>query len=79
MSGALSGTLTPGFESVDVPLLGPGNWTLSASAATDQTLYCGADTSPVVDQVVVGSNQGCQLQITAISDGTSTWQLTPIT
>jgi hypothetical protein len=26
----------------------------------------------------VGSDQSCQLEITATSDGTSTWQLTPI-
>src|SRR5271170_7741838 len=38
MSGALSGTLEPGIESVDVPLLGPGDWTLTASATTNQTL-----------------------------------------
>ncbi|MGD0853220.1 MAG: hypothetical protein ABSA07_07680 [Acidimicrobiales bacterium] len=79
MSGALSGALDPGFESVDVPLQGPGDWTLSASASTNQSLDCGSDTSPVVDQVVVGSDQNCQLEITATSDGTSTWQLTPIT
>jgi hypothetical protein len=79
MSGELAGTLGPGFESVDVPLLGPGHWALSASASTDQSLYCGADTSPVVSQVVVGSDQSCQLEITSTSAGTSTWQLTPIT
>jgi hypothetical protein len=78
MSGELSGTLGPGFESVDVPLLGPGSWTLSQSASTTQSLSCGADVSPVVNQVVVGANQTCQLEITATSIGTSlTWQLTP--
>jgi hypothetical protein len=79
MSGALSGTLAPGIESVDVPLLGPGNWTLSTSVATNQSLDCGAETSPVVAQVVVGADQTCQLEITATSDGTSSWQLTPTT
>jgi hypothetical protein len=80
MSGELSGALNPGFESVDVPLLGPGNWTLSASGPTNQSLNCGADTSPVEGQVVVGSNQSCQLEITSISVGTSlAWQLTPNT
>jgi hypothetical protein len=80
MSGELSGTLNPGFESVDVPLLGPGNWTFSASGSTNQSLNCGADTSPVERQVVVGSNQSCQLEIASTSVGTSlTWQLTPNT
>jgi hypothetical protein len=78
MSGALSGTLEPGFESVDVPLLGPGSWTLSASAATNQSLNCGADASPVDTEVVVGSGQSCQLAIASSSVGASlTWQLTP--
>src|SRR5580698_2502979 len=63
MSGALSGTLGPGFESVDVPLQGPGEWTLSANAPTAQTLDCGADTSSVAAQVVVGADQNCQLAI----------------
>src|SRR5665213_15684 len=80
MSGELSGTLNPGFESVDVPLLGPGNWTLSSSGPTSQSLNCGADTSPVELQVVVGSNQSCQLEITSTSVGPSlSWQLTPNT
>jgi hypothetical protein len=80
MSGELSGTLEPGFESVDVPLLGPGNWDLSASATTTQLLNCGADASPVTSQVVVGANQSCQLEIASTSAGaTLTWQLTPVT
>jgi hypothetical protein len=78
MSGALSGALGPGFESVDVPLHGPGNWTLSASATTDQSLNCAGASSPVVSQVVVGSGQSCQLAIASSSVGASlTWQLTP--
>src|ERR1700722_714944 len=79
MNGALSGTLAPGFEVVDVPLLGPGDWTLSATAPTTQTLDCGGDASPVVNQVVVGQGQNCQLVIASSSAGTSTWQLTPNT
>src|ERR1039458_7786469 len=63
LSGDLSGTLGPGFETVDVPLRGPGNWTLTASGSTDQSCNFVADTSPVVSKVVVGSNQSCQLEI----------------
>jgi hypothetical protein len=79
MSGELSGTLAPGFDTVDVPLRGPGNWTLSASASTAQSLSCEAATSPVANQVVVGSNQSCQLEITAPAGTSLTWQLTPNT
>jgi hypothetical protein len=79
LSGELSGALGPGFESVDVPLLGPGTWTLAASASTDQSLSCGGDASPVASQIVVGSNQSCQLEIASTSAETSlTWQLTPV-
>ncbi len=79
MSGELSGTLEPGFESVDVPL-GPGTWTLTASGSTVQSLDCGSAASSVAAQVVVGPDQSCQLAIASSSAGASlTWQLTPAT
>ena len=78
MSGELSGTLEPGFESVDVPLRGPGNWTLSASASTDQSLNCGADTSPVADSSGRGLRSELPTGDRFYLGGTSlTWQLTP--
>ena len=79
MSGELSGTLGPGFDTVDVPLRGPGNWTISASGSTSQSLNCGDDTSPVTTQVVVGPSQSCQLEIAAAAGTSLTWQLTPNT
>jgi hypothetical protein len=80
MNGESSGTLGPGFEVVDVPLQGPGDWALSTSAPTNQSLQCGAQSSPVFQQVVVGATQSCQLEISSTSSGASlTWQLTPIT
>jgi hypothetical protein len=79
LSGGLSGALGPGVESVDLPLRGPGTWTLSASAPTDQSLNCEGDTSPIGSQVVVGSNQICQLEIASTSaEASLTWQLTPV-
>ena len=78
LSGELSGNLEPGFESVDVPLRGPGSWTLSVSASSVQTLTCDGATTSVANQVVVGSSQGCQLEISSTSTQASlTWQLTP--
>lgn len=78
LSGATSGELGPGFDVVDVPLRGPGDWTFSATAPTTQSLQCGAQTSLVIQQVVVGATQSCQLEITSTSGEASlTWQLTP--
>ena len=80
MNAGSSGELAPGFEVVDVPLRGPGSWTFSASASTSQSLQCGAQTSPVFQQVVVGATQSCQLVISSTSSKASlTWQLTRVT
>jgi hypothetical protein len=80
MSGASSGVLGHGFEVVDVPLQGPGTWTLSTSAPTLQSLQCGDQTTLVQQLVVVGATQSCQLAISSTSSGASlTWQLTPTT
>jgi hypothetical protein len=80
MKGELSGTLSPGFEVVDVPLRGPGTWTVTTSAPASQSLQCGAQTSPVFQQVVVGATQSCQLEISSTSSEASlTWQLIPVT
>jgi hypothetical protein len=80
MTGESSGALGPGFEVVDVPLRGPGDWTLTTSAPTTQSLQCGDQSSPVLQQVVVGATQSCQLEISSTSSEASlTWQLIPIT
>jgi hypothetical protein len=80
MNAGSSGVLTPGFEVVDVPLRGPGDWTFSASASTSQSLQCGAQSSPVFQLVVVGATQSCQLVISSTSSKASlTWQLTRVT
>lgn len=77
MNGALSGSLKPPFAVADVPLQGPGTWTLTSSASTNQTLSCGSVASPVTSRVVVGDAQICQLEITSTAGEASTWQLTP--
>jgi hypothetical protein len=80
MTGESSGALGPGFEVVDVPLRGPGTWTLTSSASTSQSLQCGDQTIPVLQQIVVGATQSCQLEISSTSSEASlTWQLIPIT
>ena len=80
LNGAQAGTLSPQVAFVDVPLGGPGRWTLTTSAPTSQTLICAGQSSPVNDQVVVGATQNCQLEITSTSaEASLTWQLTPST
>lgn len=78
-SGALGGTLNPGFSVADVPLQGPGLWVLEASAAIGAHLQCASRTASVNTRVVIMTSQGCQLQIASIDRGvTLTWQLTPV-
>lgn len=80
MNGGSSGVLGPGAEVVDVPLRGPGRWAFSATGPTSQSLQCGAQMSPIYQQVVVGATQSCQLEISSTSGEASLeWQLTAIT
>ena len=77
-SGVLSGVLTPSFGVVDVPVQGPGLWTLSASSKVRAQLQCAATTVPVASRVIVWTNQRCQLQLASTNPEVSpTWQLTP--
>ena len=77
-SGALEGTLNPNLEVADVPLQGPGTWTLATSAQSHSRLSCSSVSEAVVARVSILSTQSCQLVITSFSPGVSqTWQLTP--
>ena len=80
LNGALAGSLSPQIALVDVPLRGPGSWSLATSGPTNQVLICAGQSSPVTSQVVVGATQSCQLEITSTSaEASLTWQLTPST
>jgi len=77
LSGELSGTLgrdsNPSTCRYSDRKLDP-----ERERVNDPVAQLRADASPVVSQVVVGSNQSCQLAIASSSAGTSlTWQLTP--
>lgn len=76
-TGVVAGHLDPPFGVVDVPLRGPGTWTLSASAPVTATLRCPSVSGPVVGDVVVAGAQVCQLELTTRAPTGSTWQLTP--
>jgi len=78
-SGALSGQLSPSFNVADVPLEGPGTWSLATSSMSNTTLQCSNRTVVVQSSIVVGAKQQCQLIITAANPATNlTWQLTPL-
>ncbi|HEY5104220.1 MAG TPA: hypothetical protein VII65_04160 [Acidimicrobiales bacterium] len=78
-SGALSGQLTPSFNVADVPLDGPGTWSLVTSAPADATLQCANALASVQSQVIVAAKESCQFIIkTIIPSSSLTWQLTPV-
>jgi hypothetical protein len=79
VSGALAGTLSPGFAVAVVPLRGPGAWSLAGSATITAVLDCPTVSGPVVGEVVITSDEACQLQITStFVQGLPQWQLTPV-
>jgi hypothetical protein len=78
-SGVLSGQLTPSFNVADVPLDGPGTWTLDTSAPATATLLCAGASTSVQGQIVIAAKSSCQFIITPITRSNSlTWQLTPV-
>jgi hypothetical protein len=77
-SGVLSGTLSPSFDVADIPVQGPGLWTLTTSSTLHARLTCAAQTAPVERRVVIWTSEACQLQLTSTNPEVSpTWQLTP--
>ena len=79
-NGALSGQLRPSFEVADVPLEGPGTWSITTSSPARTTMQCDNHVARVQTQIVVGSKETCQLIIAGVTPATSiTWQLTPVT
>src|SRR6202035_3854287 len=77
-SGVLTGQLTPSFAVADVPLDGPGTWSVATSAPATLTLRCANQAISVQAQFVLGAREQCQLTITPATSSTSlTWQLTP--
>lgn len=78
-SGVLTGQLTPSFAVADVPLDGPGTWSVATSAASLLTLRCANQSISVQAQFVIGAREHCQLMITSATTSNSlTWQLTPV-
>ena len=77
-TGAVSGQLTSQFGVADVPLQGPGVWTLTTSDVTSQSLHCGSQMSPVTTRIVIGASQTCQFEISASSSSSPiNWRLSP--
>lgn len=77
-SGVLSGVLTPSFGVADVPVQGPGLWTLTTSSPIRSRLQCASSVVAVARRVVIWTPQSCQLQLISTDPEVSpTWQLTP--
>ncbi|HVA53611.1 MAG TPA: hypothetical protein VNF05_08890 [Acidimicrobiales bacterium] len=78
-SGVLTGQIDPSFAVADVPLDGPGTWSVVTSAAATLTLRCENQSISVQAQFVIGARERCQLIIVPSTPSTSmTWQLTPV-
>ena len=75
--GVLSGVLSQTFDAADLPLQGPGTWTLSTSSALTAQLVCASRTSAIQVQVVISGARRCELQLSSAYQGATTWQLTP--
>jgi hypothetical protein len=74
----LTGQLSASFPVADVPLDGPGTWSVATSAAATLTLRCANQSIRLQTQFVIGAREQCQLIITTATTSTSlTWQLTP--
>ncbi|HEY5266473.1 MAG TPA: hypothetical protein VIJ40_06650 [Acidimicrobiales bacterium] len=78
-NGDLSGQLAASFSVADVPLDGPGTWSLNTSAPANATLQCANAVAIVQSQVVVAAKDSCQFIIKSLNPSSSlTWQLTPV-
>jgi hypothetical protein len=78
-NGELTGQLRPSFEVADVPLAGPGTWSITTSSPARTLVQCANLETRVQTEIVVGSKESCQLIISAKTPASSlTWQLTPI-
>src|SRR5579872_4535822 len=78
-SGALAGSLSPGFAVAVVPLRGPGAWTFTASATITANLNCPSVSGPIVGTLVISNHENCQLEISSTNvEAMPTWQLIPV-
>lgn len=75
-SGVVAGVLAGG-QAVDVPLNGPGSWTLAASAPVLTRLVCPRANTSFADLVVIDTSQTCQLLVTSSTSSATSWRLAP--
>jgi hypothetical protein len=77
-SGELEGLVTSELPVVDIPLQGPGVWTLSTTSPSRDQLDCATSSLTVSSSIVLLTSQRCQLQVASATTGASlTWLLTP--
>jgi hypothetical protein len=78
-SGVVSGQLSPTFAVADVPLRGPGTWSVATSAPATVKLTCAGATITVDGQFEIAARTTCQVTIATMGPNRSvTWELTPV-
>jgi hypothetical protein len=77
-NGALAGTLSAAQPVVDIPLEGPGSWSITTSAPALEVLACNGANRSVATQFSISGRQSCQLVITStVREVQPSWRLTP--
>jgi hypothetical protein len=77
-NGALAGTLSTAQPVVDIPLEGPGSWSITTSAPVLEVLACDGANRSVATQFSISRRQSCQLVITStVREVQPSWRLTP--
>jgi hypothetical protein len=77
--GVQAGQLSGALRVVDVPLLGPGSWTLSTNAPLRADLLCPSGQHSVANTIVLIAHELCQLQLSSTNSTVdAAWQLSPV-
>jgi len=77
-NGELEGSVSSALREVDIPLQGPGIWTLSTTSPSLNHLECPTSMRGVGNYIALLTSESCQLQIASATTGASlTWLLTP--
>ena len=76
-SGALVGSLPSAGATEEVPMQGPGTWTVQSSAPMLEQLTCSGSTVVVGGSISIDTLTTCRLLLTSQSVGPVHWQIVP--